>query len=40
LFTVKGLPKKFDGYFQVKEIKHSIQGMNWETEVVGGYRAK
>ena len=40
LFTVKGLPKKFDGYFQVKEIKHSIQGMSWETEVVGGYRAK
>lgn len=40
LFTVKGLPKRFDGYFQVKEIKHSIQNMGWTTTVVGGYRAK
>ena len=40
IFTVKGLPKKFNGFFQVKEIKHSIQGMKWTTTVVGGYRAK
>jgi hypothetical protein len=39
LFTVKGLPKKFDGFFQVKEISHSIQNMKWTTQVVGGYRA-
>ena len=39
LFTVKGLPKKFNGFFQVKEISHSIQNMKWTTQVVGGYRA-
>lgn len=40
IFTVKGLPKKFNGFFQVKEITNSIQGSNWTTTVVGGYRAK
>lgn len=40
LFTVQGLPKRFqNGFFQVKEIRHSIQGMKWTTTVVGGYRA-
>ena len=40
MFTVKGLPKKFNGFFQVTAVKHSIQNMKWTTEVVGGYRAR
>ena len=40
LFTVKGLPKKFNGYFQITEISHNVGLMGWTTEIVGGYRAK
>ena len=39
-FIVKGIPKKYEenGFFQVLGIKHSIQGMEWSTEIEGGYR--
>ena len=38
-FGVIGIPKKYDdGFFQVIGIKHTIQGMEWTTEVTGGYR--
>jgi hypothetical protein len=40
VFTVKGLPKKFNGFFQVTAVTHTIQNMKWTTEVVGGYRAR
>ena len=39
-FSVSGIPKKYEnqGFFQVTSVKHSIQGMEWTTEVTGGYR--
>jgi hypothetical protein len=39
-FGVVGIPKKYEdnGFFQVIGIKHTIQGMEWNTEVTGGYR--
>jgi hypothetical protein len=38
-FGVIGIPKKYDnGFFQVIGVKHTIQGMEWTTEVTGGYR--
>ena len=39
-FGVIGIPKKYEkqGFFQVIGVKHSIQGMEWTTEVTGGYR--
>jgi hypothetical protein len=38
-FGVIGIPKKYDGgFFQVLGVKHTIQGMEWTTEVTGGYR--
>jgi len=40
LFTVKGLPKKFNGFFQVTAVTHSIQNMKWTTQITGGYRAR
>ena len=39
-FGVMGIPKKYEdnGFFQVIGVKHTIQGMEWTTEVTGGYR--
>ena len=39
-FGVIGIPKKYEdnGFFQVISVKHTIQGMEWNTEVTGGYR--
>lgn len=39
-FKVRGIPDKYykQGFFQVLGIKHTIQGMEWVTEVEGGYR--
>jgi hypothetical protein len=39
-FKVDGIPDKYakQGFFQVLGIKHTIQGMEWVTEVTGGYR--
>lgn len=39
-FGVMGIPKKYEdnGFFQVIGVKHTIQGMEWNTEVTGGYR--
>lgn len=39
-FKVNGIPDKYakQGFFQVLGIKHTIQGMEWVTEVTGGYR--
>lgn len=39
-FAVKGIPAKYEkqGFFQVLGVKHTIQGMEWTTEVEGGYR--
>lgn len=41
LFRINGLPKQYStgkGAFQVEEIKHSIDGTRWETEVTAKYR--
>jgi hypothetical protein len=39
MFKVRGLPTIYDnGFFQVLSVKHSLQGMEWTTEVTGGYR--
>lgn len=39
-FKVNGIPDKYSkqGFFQVVGVKHTISGMNWTTEVEGGYR--
>jgi hypothetical protein len=39
-FSVTGIPKKYEdnGFFQVISVKHTIQGMEWTTEITGGYR--
>lgn len=39
-FKVNGIPDKYakQGFFQVIGVKHTISGMNWTTEVEGGYR--
>jgi len=39
-FVVNGIPSKYQkqGFFQVLGVKHTIQGMEWTTEVEGGYR--
>ena len=38
-FRVTGIPNKYkDGFFQVLGVKHTIQGMEWTTEVEGGFR--
>ena len=40
MFKVRGLPSMYDdGFFQVLSIKHSLQGMEWTTEVTGGFRS-
>lgn len=39
MFKVRGIPSAYDGgFFQVLSVKHSLQGMEWTTEVTGGYR--
>ena len=39
MFKVRGLPTIYNnGFFQVLSVKHSLQGMEWTTEVTGGYR--
>ena len=40
MFKVNGIPSiyKQNGFFQVVSIKHSIEGMQWTTEVTGGWR--
>lgn len=38
-FYVKGLPTKYEsGFFQVTSVKHVIDGSDWKTEIVGGFR--
>lgn len=38
-FKVNGIPKKYSkGFFQVLSVKHTIDGMQWKTEIEGGYR--
>jgi hypothetical protein len=38
-FKVKGIPEKYsNGFFQVLSVKHTIDGMQWKTEIEGGYR--
>ena len=39
-FRVRGIPDKYfkQGFFQVLGVKHTIQGMEWTTEVEGGFR--
>ena len=40
-FRVNGIPDKYkDGFFQVLSVKHGIDGMQWTTEVTGGYRQR
>jgi hypothetical protein len=39
MFKVNGIPSMYNnGFFQVLSVKHSLQGMEWTTEVTGGYR--
>ena len=39
MFKVIGIPSIYmDGFFQVLSVKHNLQGMEWTTEVTGGYR--
>ena len=39
MFKVRGIPSSYDkGFFQVLSVKHSLQGMEWTTEVTGGFR--
>ena len=40
MFKVNGIPSIYtqNGFFQVISIKHNIEGMQWTTEVTGGYR--
>lgn len=39
-FKVKGIPDKYytQGFFQVLGVRHTVQNMEWTTEVEGGYR--
>ena len=40
-FKVNGIPSVYNtGFFQVLSVKHSIEGMEWTTEVTGGYRPR
>lgn len=40
MFKVDGAPSIYvkDGFFQVLSVKHVVDGMQWTTEVTGGYR--
>lgn len=39
-FRINGLPSEYSnkGFFQVMDVKHTIDGMLWKTEVTGGWR--
>jgi chemotaxis protein CheY-P-specific phosphatase CheC len=39
-FRINGLPSQYTnkGFFQVVDVKHTIDGMLWKTEVTGGWR--
>lgn len=39
-FRINGLPSDYTnkGFFQVMDVKHTIDGMLWKTEVTGGWR--
>jgi len=39
-FKVHGIPKDYydSGFFQIRGIKHTLEGMLWKTEVTGEYR--
>lgn len=39
-FIINGIPKKFQdhGIFQVTQIEHSLEGMQWFTNITGEYR--
>ena len=38
-FKVNGIPSMYDnGFFQVLSVKHNISGMQWNTEIEGGFR--
>jgi hypothetical protein len=39
-FRINGLPSQYSnkGFFQVMDVKHTIDGMLWKTEVTGGWR--
>jgi hypothetical protein len=38
-FKVTGIPAKYSkGFFQVLSVKHIVDGMQWKTEIEGGYR--
>jgi hypothetical protein len=38
-FKVNGIPSMYDnGFFQVLSVKHTISGMQWNTEIEGGFR--
>jgi hypothetical protein len=39
-FRINGLPSQYTnkGFFQVVDVKHTIDGMMWKTEVTGGWR--
>ena len=40
-FNVIGIPSRYrqNGFFQVTNITHTVNGMVWETEVEGTFRA-
>ncbi len=39
MFKVIGIPSIYNGgFFQVLSVKHTVEGMQWTTEVTGGYR--
>jgi hypothetical protein len=39
MFKVNGIPSIYNnGFFQVLSVKHTVDGMQWTTEVTGGYR--
>jgi len=39
-FKVKGIPDMYykRGFFQVTSVKHTLSGMQWDTEIEGGFR--
>ena len=39
-FKVRGIPDMYysRGFFQVLSVKHSLSGMQWDTEIEGGFR--
>ena len=39
-FKVKGMPDMYykRGFFQVTSVKHTLSGMQWDTEIEGGFR--